>query len=510
MTECTTGETELEPEQSAALLEQFIALGYINRPDKDRNRAAAACRLEQNWNLARVYIETARFAEALELLEQIHFEAPGRSDIAFLLARCQARLGLLDEGEQTVAPMLESLGNAAFGLLIRGNIAFDRGRYSESLKLLLEAEKAEPRLPDLHLAIGNTYLRSVRYPDAERAFERALEIDPHSASARLGLALSLLRQRRYDEAAGAAILAVGLQHHLPMAHFYLGCALVRLQMIDRAILAFEMAVKQRGPLFPAHRWLARLYKNQGNDERSDYHFSEAIKVAKQRKTAAIELKTLQEAARARAKKRSELAASAPKTPPVRPSTFTVVSGLPRSGTSLMMQMLNAGGLEVMTDHQRAADPDNPEGYYEWEEIKRVGEQPEVLTRVDGKPVKIVSALIPSLPSLHRYRVIFMSRPIEEVVASQEKMIDRRKTRGANLSTEKLSQTLVEHRGTILHGMRRSPNFEVLEVHYPDLIANPMALARRVNDFLGGNLDVTAMAACVKPALHRNRAVSVPA
>jgi predicted AlkP superfamily phosphohydrolase/phosphomutase/tetratricopeptide (TPR) repeat protein len=503
-----TGETDLEPEQSAALLEQFIALGYINRPDKDRNRAAAACRREQNWNLARVYIETARYAEALELLEQIHFEAPERSDIAFLLARCQARLGLLDEGEQTVAPMLSALGDAAFGLLIRGNIAFDRGRYAESLKLLLEAEKAEPRLPDLHLAIGNTYLRSFRYADAERAFEHALEIDPHNAQARLGLALALLRQRRYDEAAGAAILAVGLQHHLPMGHFYLGCALVRLEMIERAIPAFEMAVRQRGPLFLTHRWLARLYKNQGKDERSAYHFAESLKVAKQRKAAAISLKTLQEAARARASRRAEVAAASPKAPPVRPGTFTIVSGLPRSGTSLMMQMLKTGGLEVMTDHQRTADQDNPEGYYEWEEIKRVGENPEILSQVDGKPVKIVSALIPALPPIHRYRVIFMSRPIEEVVASQQKMINHRQTRGANLSAEKLGENLAKHRETIVHGMRVSPNFEVLEVEYPMLVQNPEVWAEKVNEFLGGKLDIAKMVACVKPELHRNRVMAI--
>ncbi|MFL6514252.1 MAG: alkaline phosphatase family protein [Chthoniobacterales bacterium] len=498
-------EMDLEPDESAALLEQFIALGYIERPDKDRNRAAAACRLEQNWNLARVYIETGRYPDALELLETLNSDAPARSDITFLLARCQARLGLLDAGEETIAPMLEALGNAPVAFLIRGNIAFDRGRYSESLKLLLAAEKGEPHLPDLHLAIGNTYLRSVRYRDAERAFERALEIDPHSGQARMGLALALLRQRRYDEAAGAAILAVGLQHHLPMAHFYLGCALVRLQMIERAIPAFEMAVRQRGPLFLAHRWLARLYKKQGNAERSAYHFAQSIEVAKRRKAGAIELKILQEAARTRAGKRAELVASAAEPPPVRPGTFTVVSGLPRSGTSLMMQMLKAGGMEVMADHHRAADLDNPEGYFEWEEIKRLGEQPEILTQVDGKPVKIVSALIPSLPPLHRYRVIFMSRPIEEVVASQSKMIDRRKTRGANQSAEKLGETLAHHRNTILRGMKGSPNFEVLEVDYPQLIANPEFWAGKVNKFLSGSLDMGAMVRCVKPALHRNRA-----
>ena len=500
-----TGETELEPEESAALLEQFIALGYVDRPDKDRERAAAACRLEQNWNLVHVYIETSRHAEALELLDRLHAEAPERQDITFFLARFQSRLGLPDLAEKTIGPWLEAAGETPLALLVRGNIEFDRGDYARSLELLLAAEKAEPRLPDLHLAIGNTHLRTYRYPDAERAFERALEIDPHSALARQGLALALLRQRRYDEAAGAAILAVGHQHHLPMAHFYLGCALVRLGMKDRAIPAFEMAVHQRGPIFLAHRWLARLYKELPDGaERSAYHLAEAKSCASVRKTIWLTLKTVQGEARTRAKQQAEAAATAPKKEAIAPGTFTIVSGLPRSGTSLMMQMLRAGGMEVMTDHERAADADNPEGYFEWEEIKRIGENPELLAKAGGKAIKIVTALVPSLPPMHRYRVVFMNRPIEEVVASQKKMIDRRRTRGANLAPDELAKTLVQHRLTILGGMRELPNFEVLEIEYPDLVAEPATWAAKVNEFLGGKLDTAAMAACVKPALHRNR------
>ena len=238
------GEIDLPPEESAALLEQFIALGYIDGPTRTGN----APRPPAGWN--RIGIYPGFISKPLVMPKRLNSSnkfIPKHTTerTSFLLARCQARLGLLDEAEETVRPMLEELGDAPFALLIRGNIEFDRGHYRESLRLLLEAEKAEPRLPDLHVAIGNTHLRTLRYADAERAFEHALEIDPHSASARLGLAFALLRQRRFDEAAGAAILAVGLQHHLPMADFHLGCGLVRLQMFDRAIKAFEMALKQR-------------------------------------------------------------------------------------------------------------------------------------------------------------------------------------------------------------------------------------------------------------------------
>ena len=185
--------------------------------------------------------------------------------------------------------------------------------------------------------------------------------------------------------------------------------------------------------------------------------------------------------------------------------ITIVSGLPRSGTSLMMQMLQAGGLEVMTDHERAADPDNPEGYFEWEAIKRIKENPEILAEVGKRAVKVVSALIPVLPPMHRYRVIFMTRPITEVVASQKKMIDRRRTRGANMTPDKLAEALIQHRDTVLRGLTTLPNFDVLEIDYPQLVAEPTEWVEKVNEFLGGKLNAAAMAACVKPSLHRNRA-----
>jgi predicted AlkP superfamily phosphohydrolase/phosphomutase/tetratricopeptide (TPR) repeat protein len=500
-----TAATELEPDETAALLQQFIALGYVHAPDKDRGRAAAACRVEQDWNLARVYLETSRCGEAFELLEQLHAQAPERNDITFLLARCQMRLGLSEQADRTIRPWLDKAGETPFASLVRGNIEVDRGNIAEGLGLLLAAEKAEPRLPDLHLILGNTYLRCHRYSDAERAFERALEIDPHSAYARQGLALALLRLRRYDEAAGAAILAVGLQHHLPMAHFYLGCALVRLELFDRAIQAFEMTVRQRGPVFLAHRWLARLYKTQPDGEkRSAYHTEEAAKALLRRNEVANAARALQEEARKRAALRQDASITI-NPPPGNPRTLTIVSGLPRSGTSLMMQMLKAGGFGVLTDDLRIADPDNPQGYFEWEDAKRIGENPDLLNQVNGSAVKIVSALVPSLPAIHRYRVIFMQRPVHEVVASQQKMIDRRNTRGANLPPVKLRQLLEQHRTAVLRGMQSSPNFEVLEVDYPDLVSNPSIWAEKVNRFLGGKLDTQAMASCVKPELHRNRA-----
>src|SRR6202161_439394 len=113
--------------------------------------------------------------------------------------------------------------------------------------------------------------------------------------------------------------------------------------------------------------------------------------------------------------------------------ITIVSGLPRSGTSLMMQMLDAGGLSVLSDGERKADTDNPKGYLEWERIKQLPKDPSLIAEAEGKVVKIISQLILSLPSGHEYRVIFMQRPLPEVLKSQDEMLKRRGTykEGAN-------------------------------------------------------------------------------
>ena len=121
--------------------------------------------------------------------------------------------------------------------------------------------------------------------------------------------------------------------------------------------------------------------------------------------------------------------------------ITVVSGLPRSGTSLMMQMLSAGGLSVVTDGERQADADNPRGYFEWERIKLLPKRPDCIAEAEGKVVKVISQLLFALPPGREYRVIFMQRPLPEVVASQAEMIRRRGTSGAPLPRLSLLQRI---------------------------------------------------------------------
>ncbi len=186
-------------------------------------------------------------------------------------------------------------------------------------------------------------------------------------------------------------------------------------------------------------------------------------------------------------------------------TIVVVSGLPRSGTSMMMKMLEAGGLPLLTDHQRAPDEDNPKGYYEFERVKRLPHgDTEWLSQAKGKAVKVISALLEYLPSNYRYKIIFMNRDLQEVLASQRKMLVRRGEDPDKVSDEELARLFTRHLHKVKAWLRSQPHMEVLEVNYNALIADPIPHVQRVNRFLGGWLDEDAMLQVVDPNLYRNR------
>ena len=183
-----------------------------------------------------------------------------------------------------------------------------------------------------------------------------------------------------------------------------------------------------------------------------------------------------------------------------------VSGLPRSGTSMMMKMLEAGGVPIMTDGVRAADEDNPRGYFEVERVKDLEKEADKrwIRDARGKALKVISFLLKELPEDCAYRVVFMRRDLSEVVASQNKMLDRRGEENP-IRDEKAIELYRKHliSTRVFTGM--SPRFQVLEVAYRDVLSGPERLARQVNAFLGGRLDVERMAEAVDPDLYRNRA-----
>jgi predicted AlkP superfamily phosphohydrolase/phosphomutase/predicted Zn-dependent protease len=344
----------MDPAAAQAVLQQFVALGYIQPLSEDQEKAVAVAVREQQYNLARSYMDSRRYNDALPIFDELMQKWPDEARFMQHLAQCYLALGkraeakdllqkllvlkpkvrpkpkeraageqepaehgivtdgvepaaagenagLRDEAAvvergaspQAGATEVEPLAEAEqaepkrrpWADLLMGIIQFEEGDMDAALACLLKAESADPHLPDLHLRIGETYLRQKRTDDADRAFQRALEIDGDSPEAHLGLAVVRLRQRRNEEAAEQALLAVGLQHFLPLGHFYLGVALARLGHRERSALAFETALSMLPGLIAAHRWLAALYTHPGGDvEKATRHREIFLRMRRQRQT----------------------------------------------------------------------------------------------------------------------------------------------------------------------------------------------------------------------------------
>src|SRR5215467_9611232 len=184
--------------------------------------------------------------------------------------------------------------------------------------------------------------------------------------------------------------------------------------------------------------------------------------------------------------------------------IAIVSGLPRSGTSLMMQMLVAGGMAALSDGERRADADNPRGYLEWERIKQLPNDPGCIAEGEGKVVKVISRLLLSLPPSHEYRVIFMQRPLPELLASQDQMLRRRGTYKEGTNPAAIAAAFEKHLKEVYAWFDSRPNVRVVRVPYHDVVNQPAEVSRKLSDFLGIPLNVEAMARQVDSSLYRNR------
>ena len=184
--------------------------------------------------------------------------------------------------------------------------------------------------------------------------------------------------------------------------------------------------------------------------------------------------------------------------------IVVVSGLPRAGTSMLMQVLQAGGMALVTDQIRSPDVDNPRGYYEFERVKRLP-QGDVswLNDARGKCVKVISALLMYLPPDFTYDVIFMHRHIDEVISSQQKMLAHLGQATPDNGKD-IAALLQQHVADVRNWLANQPNFSLFDADYNTILTQPSEWIARINTFLGGHLDVVAMQAAVDSTLYRNR------
>jgi tetratricopeptide (TPR) repeat protein len=395
--------------------------------------------------------------------------------------------------------------------LLLGRLEAMDGNFKKALTYLGKAEQAEPRLPGLHLQLAQTYLRIRRNDEAIRACEKALEIDPDNAQAHEVLAAVLARLKRHEEAANHALSAVELIHNMPRAHLRLGATLTRLGLYEKAVEAFQTCLKLAPNTPTAHRYLAMLYRTKlGRRDLASTHSFKLKMLQDQKRTGRNPAAKPENSPSSHPKPTvNTVAISSEPGLSVDPSeVINIVTGLPRSGTSMMMQMLVAGGLPPLTDGIREADISNPRGYYEYDIAKQLGSDADWISEGKGKVVKIVAQLLPLLPrkidgAPAHYRIVFMERALEEVVSSQRVMLDRQQRKGAALDQTRLAeiffgqlqkiQTVITDRG-----------IPCIRVQHAEAIRDPLSVANQLNRFFEKSLDTTALAGAVDPTLYREQ------
>gem|GEM_PF-122653 len=188
----------------------------------------------------------------------------------------------------------------------------------------------------------------------------------------------------------------------------------------------------------------------------------------------------------------------------KPEVITIVSGLPRSGTSMLMKMLEAGGMQLLVDNIRTADEDNPRGYYEFERARKIQHDQSWLEDAKGKAVKIISELLKHLPQGYTYKVIFMHRKMEEILASQRQMLIRRGEPTNEVGDGRLAELYRRHLKRVEAWMDEQPDIKVIAVSYNEVLENPVEHAERINRFLGNTLTVENMVVVVDQTLYRQR------
>lgn len=498
---------------SKALLDQFVALGYIDEISSDPGEAAAATERENQWSMARACIYGGKYEMALPLLEACCHAQPERTDYAQVLAKCQLQLGLLDEADATAAKLLETFGRSEMAHLLKASIAMQKEDFPGALLLLDIVSTTAPEELQLQLMLAQSYLQLRRWDEAEIAARKVLAADPHNPEAFLILARLQLHQHDAAAAVASSLDALGFQYGNPEAHFLLGTALAQIKEWDQAAHALLNCLKLNPKSIRGYRLLSRVYRAIGETGKAAACEAQArLTLAREKEQRTARLAALREDLAVRAsvracsdqQKQQEEDHLAAEMDAIVPLDFIIVSGLPRSGTSLMMQILQAGGLPLMTDGKRGVDLDNPEGYWEWEEIKSLAKNPRILERAHGKVIKIISSLVPSLPVKNHYKIIYMTRPVEQVVESQWVMLERT---GQKPKSERnhLIEVQRKHSEQILDVLKRSDRVEVLEISFPELVANPEAGIQTIAAFLPDVFESRpAVRAAIKPHLHRNR------
>jgi predicted AlkP superfamily phosphohydrolase/phosphomutase/tetratricopeptide (TPR) repeat protein len=388
-------------------------------------------------------------------------------------------------------------------------------RPDEARPLLEKVATAKAIDNDFSQRVAGALVELGEMDEARELLESTLESDPDNALVHAQLAGIHFRARRFDQAIAAAVESLSLIYFQPGLHALLGQALVETRRYDDAERELLVAVSQSPRHIAAHELLAKLYREHLNRP-ADAFAHEGRGRSLRNEINAVRREAVEVVGRASPRADEKIVSPTERlagtlAPPFGPEVdaaqiITIVSGLPRSGTSLMMQLLVAAGREALTDSKRAADADNPLGYFEFEIAIELAKDTSWLQQARGKVVKIVAQLLPHLPRDEHYQIIFMEREMTEVIASQKAMLARQGRRGAEMDEQKLRDTYTTQLIRVHTQLARRQDVRMLIVNYAELVADAMNGAGQVAEFLGAPFDCQAAADTVRSDLQHQKAV----
>ena len=459
-----SGEIQEDPLAAHEALKQLVELGYIDAPGPDKEENIRQIIGSTNFNLSRVLISKREFEKALPILEKLYKDFPKIPRYGFAYASCLHKLRKTDQCRKIIESIRVNDTRDQPQLdLLEASLLLSEKKPFKALDRLLNAEKTISHMPSLYTQLGSIYNSINHWEDSIRAFTKALAIDHESAAAFMGRGIAYLHAKKFEEAIDDLLESIGLTFHQPHAHYFLGEALLKYGEPEKAADAFKVCISMEPGFRRAYAWLVKIYtENIPNEEQSKKYknfMNEYIK-----------------------------------------GTVIVVSGLPRSGTSMMMQMLAAGGVEILTDEIRKEDSNNPKGYYEYEPVKKMAVDVSWIGNAQDKVVKIISQLLHFLPPTFNYKIIYMKRDMAEVMQSQQIMLGKPKNE-LNLTMSQVFEKQAEKAQTWLKGQ---PHISVLDVNYTEAIENAEETVSKIAAFLDKNLNQHAMLKAIDSNLYRNK------
>ncbi len=525
---------------TAESLKQLVELGYIEEPDENMAVNVERTIDEAQYNLARVYIGAKKYKNAIDILEKLNKKIGVNSRYHLRLADSYGRIGNIDRAEELLNELRthlqksfkskeeldkirdekppENLSEAELAKfekdrykklnsnlvtaseLLSADVQYaellvQKADYENALKILLQIEKSNAHnSKEINTKIAKIYLYMNQTDKALEHVGKALKRDPENYRALYVKGMAYYKQQNYEAAVDTLLDSINLLYNQPMAHFYLGLSLYDYGDYENAANAFNVVLAINPNFGKARNLLIDIYENHlKNKQLTELHKNFFFQKSADNSEKIIESTPEYLAPSENILRRNVFSKS---------KLIYVVSGLPRSGTSLMMQMIEASGIPIYTDNVREKDESNPRGYYEHQAVKNIASNTKWLKETVGKTVKIVAQLLSHLPAKYNYKIVFMNRDIHEVITSQTQMLVRDKKVKPDAYLMNLELAFQKTLEQVQAWAKKNYNVELLYINHKDAIEKPKEVAEKVTNFLEIDADIEKMAAVVDKKLHR--------